>query len=394
MKGLVRYDARTLPLNAIRVGKRHRKDMGDIAGLAASMADLDMLEPIVVRPAGRGRYELVCGARRLAGAKQFGQTKVPVIVRNLTDAEALKAEYAENTHRKDFTLSEAVAIKRALEPLERAAAKERQRQSKGRGKKGGQVAPPLAGRSADKVAKATGVARRTLEKAEAVIAAAEAEPEKFGKLLEDMDRSGKVDGVYRRLALARQAEIIRAEPPPLPERGPYRVIVVDPPWPYGTRYDSQTRRVGSPYPEMTLEQICAFPVASIAHEDCVLWLWTTNRFMRHAFGVLDAWGFEDRTILTWVKDKMGTGDWLRGQTEHVLMACRGKPTIALTSQTTALHAPMRGHSQKPEEFYALVKSLCPAPPGGYCELFARSRRPGWDGHGDEINRAQFREAAE
>ena len=45
-----------------------------------------------------------------------------------------------------------------------------------------------------------------------------------------MDRTGRVDGVYRRLKIARQAEQIRAEPPPLPGKGPYRAIVVDPPW--------------------------------------------------------------------------------------------------------------------------------------------------------------------
>jgi N6-adenosine-specific RNA methylase IME4 len=79
---------------------------------------------------------------------------------------------------------------------------------------------------------------------------------------------------------------------------------------------------------------------------------------------------------------MGCGDWLRGQTEHCLMATRGAPVVTLTSQTTVLHAPVWAHSQKPDEFYQLVERLCPAP--RYCELFARSTRPGWDGHGDEV----------
>jgi len=118
----------------------------------------------------------------------------------------VKGEYAENEYRKAFTLPEAVAIKRALEPLEKAAAKKRQRESKGRGKKGGQVAPPLRGRAADKAAEATGMARRTLEKAEAIVDAAEAEPAKFGPLLEQMDRSGKVDGAYRKLLEARDGK--------------------------------------------------------------------------------------------------------------------------------------------------------------------------------------------
>ncbi len=50
-----------------------------------------------------------------------------------------------------------------------------------------------------------------------VVAAGEAEPEKFGKLVEDMDKTGRVNGPYRRLKNAQQAEAIRAEPPPLSE---------------------------------------------------------------------------------------------------------------------------------------------------------------------------------
>lgn len=126
------------------------------------------------------------------------------------------------------------------------------------------------------------------------------------------------------------------------------------------------------------------PVSELAHDDAVLWLWTTNAHLRLAFGVLDAWGFEHKTTLTWFKDKMGTGNWLRGKTEHCLLAVRGKPVVTLGGQTTALIAPARGHSKKPDEFYTLVESLCPAPPGGRVELFQRTPRPGWIGHGDEV----------
>jgi N6-adenosine-specific RNA methylase IME4 len=63
-------------------------------------------------------------------------------------------------------------------------------------------------------------------------------------------------------------------------------------------------------------------------------------------------------------------------------AVRGNPIVTLTNETTLLPGPVRAHSQKPEEFYALVERLCPAPQ--YAELFARTTRPGWDGHGDEV----------
>jgi N6-adenosine-specific RNA methylase IME4 len=356
--------------------------MGDIDGLAASMADLGLLHPIVIRPDN----VLIAGERRLLAAKLLGWETIPVTVVHL-DAVA-RGELAENEVRKDFTLSEAVAIKRALQPLEKVAAKERQAARGGKGRiASGKLPTAITGRAADKAAKATGMTRRTLEKAEAIVDAAEAEPQKFGKLLEQMDDTGRVNGVYRRLKIAKQAEQIRKEPPPLPGNGPYRVIVIDPPWPYEKRDEDPSHEGVRPYHSMSVEEICAVKVASIAHEDCILWMWVTNHHMREALELLDAWGFELKTILTWAKDRMGTGDWLRGQTEHCIMAVRGKPIVTLTNQTTLLHAPVRGHSVKPVEFYALVESLCPAP--RYADIFSRYRHNDrWDCHGDEATPQQ------
>ena len=111
-----------MPVDQIKVGERHRKDMGDIAGLAANIAAVGLLHPIVVQPDGT----LIAGERRLQAAQLLGWKTIPVTVIDLDDI--VRGEFAENTHRKDFTLSEAVAIKRALEPLEKAAAKERSAQ--------------------------------------------------------------------------------------------------------------------------------------------------------------------------------------------------------------------------------------------------------------------------
>ena len=355
---------------AISIGKRHRRDMGDIGALASSITDVGLLHPIVVTNDG----VLVAGARRVAACKQLGWTDIPATVVDL--AEIVRGEFAENTQRKDFLPSEAVAIARALEPREREAATSR--------KLSGRSAPD-AGETRDKVAAYTGVSGRTLSKASELVSAAEAEPERFGKLVEDMDRTGRVDGPYKRLVVARKAEAIRKEKPALPGQGPYRVIVADPPWPYELRKEDQSHRATHPYPQMSIAEICELRVADIAHSDCILWLWTTNHHMREAFKVLDAWDFQHKTILTWRKDRMGTGDWLRGQTEHCLMAARGKPVVQLTNQTTIIDGPMRANSQKPDEFYAFVEKLCPAPK--YAELFQRTSRNGWDGHGDEAANA-------
>jgi N6-adenosine-specific RNA methylase IME4/ParB-like chromosome segregation protein Spo0J len=362
-------------IDSIKIGPRHRRDMGDINALAKSISELGLLHPLVITKDST----LVAGERRLAACQLLVWTDVDVRVIDLD--QIIRGELAENTDRKDFTLSESVAIKRALEPLERAAAKQRQgaRTDKHPGK-----FPTSAstGRALDKVAKVVGKDRTTIAKAEAVVEAAEAEPGKFTKLVVDMDRTGRVNGVYKRLKVARQAAEIRREPPPLPGNGPYRVIVADPPWPYEIRQEDPSQRSARPYPTMSIKQICTVDIVALAHNDCILWLWTTSYHMRWAFEVLDAWGFKEKTILTWAKDRMGTGDWLRYQTEHCILAVRGKPVVTLSNQTTLLHAPMRAHSQKPIEFYNFVETLCPAP--RYADIFSRYQHSErWDCHGDE-----------
>jgi N6-adenosine-specific RNA methylase IME4/ParB-like chromosome segregation protein Spo0J len=228
-------------------------------------------------------------------------------------------------------------------------------------------------------------AARVADMAAEIASAAAADPHQYGRLLEAVSRTGQVGGAHRNLMVARRAAAIAAAPPPLPT-GRFPVIVADPPWAYETRSEDPSHRAANPYPQMSVEAICALCVNERVQDDAVLWLWTTNSHMRAAFTVLDAWGFRQKTILTWAKDRMGTGDWLRGQTEHCLMAVRGRPVVTLTSQTTLLHAPMREHSRKPDEFYTLVENLCPAPAGGRLELFARQARPGWVAAGAEITK--------
>lgn len=195
-------------------------------------------------------------------------------------------------------------------------------------------------------------------------------------------KGGLVRAYVKQVEKQEVAKQLEAEPPPMPS-GPYRVIVSDPPWHYGKRVGDVTHRGDLPYPSMTTEAICALPVESIAHDDAVLWLWTTNAHMRDAYDVIEAWAFEPKTILTWVKDQVGLGDWLRGQTEHCILAVRGKPVVTLTNQTTVLRAPRREHSRKPDEFYALVEALCP---GSKVEMFCRTPREGWARWGAEAEK--------
>jgi ParB/RepB/Spo0J family partition protein len=377
----------TLVLESIEVGERSRQHAGDIDSLAASIDEVGLLHPIVVTPEG----ELVAGWRRLQALKLLDWALVPVtIVDNLTTAEIqLKAGSDENTCRENLSPSEALIMRDRLLALEKPAAKARQREAgtrygKGRPKSTVQLArssePEHARRSKDRASKATGYSRRTLDLVEAIVEAAVAEPERFGPLVAEMDRTGRVSGVHRKLAIAKKAEVIAAEPPVLPT-GRFRVIVADPPWRYDRGAKDATHRGATPYPTMTTAEVCALPVADIADEDAVLWLWTTNSHLPDAFDVVKAWGFSYKTTLTWGKDRIGTGTWLRGQTEHCLLAVRGKPTLLLSNQSTLLRAPRGKHSAKPAAFFDLVERLCP---GSKVELFCRTPRDGWAAFGDEV----------
>ena len=227
--------------------------------------------------------------------------------------QAARGEAHENFVRKDLLPSEIVALKRAIEPLERRHARTRQ------GTRVDLVTSPDlqpdSGDSRDKIARYLGVGRTTIERAEAVVEAAEEQPEEFGHLLEQMDRSGKVAGAFRRLTVMKQARALDASPPALPT-GPFQVIVADPPWRYDTGNDL-------PYPTLPLEEIKAIPVGDIADQNSVLWLWTTNAHLRVAFDVVEAWGFRYRpTMSRTFSSKCGSLDSLNRSTRCGWISCR------------------------------------------------------------------------
>jgi len=163
--------ASPLPIDSIIVGERHRRDMGDIAALAKSIDEVGLLHPIAVT----FDRHLIAGERRLRAVQSLGWKTIPCTQIPLNLGQIVRGEFAENTCRKDFTLSEAVAIKRALEPLERAKAKERMASPEN-------FSEQAKGNALDKVASVVRKHRTTIAKAEAVVDAAEAEPERFGKL--------------------------------------------------------------------------------------------------------------------------------------------------------------------------------------------------------------------
>ena len=156
---------------------------------------------------------------------------------------ALRVEIEENALRKTLTQSElAVEQRRILKEI-RKYTKPGQRTDLTSGNVFPEVIPEPEVRATDIVGKLYGESRKQVERRLAIVMAAEAEPKKYGPLLADMDRTGRVNGVFRRLKIAQQAAIIKSETPPLPGRGPYRVFTCDVPWPYEIRDEDPSHTI-------------------------------------------------------------------------------------------------------------------------------------------------------
>lgn len=93
---------------------RRRMDESAIAELAESIKAHGIIQPIVVRPADNGRYELVAGERRLQAARIAGLSQVPVIVRDVRDQESLEIALVENLQREDISPLDAARAYRRL----------------------------------------------------------------------------------------------------------------------------------------------------------------------------------------------------------------------------------------------------------------------------------------
>jgi N6-adenosine-specific RNA methylase IME4 len=187
-----------------------------------------------------------------------------------------------------------------------------------------------------------------------------------------------------------------------PRAGLYGTVLADPAW--LERGGGQIKRgADRHYALMKTRDIAALPVGEWAAPDAHLYLWVTNTFLEDGFLVLKAWGFRYITTITWVKDKMGIGQYYRGMTEHVLFGVRGQPPYRMREDgkraqgrtvifgaedgpdlPAAFEAARGAHSVKPEAMRRIVESVSAGP---YLEMFARRAAPGWDLWGNEVPEA-------
>ena len=168
----------------------------------------------------------------------------------------------------------------------------------------------------------------------------------------------------------------------------YKTIYLDPPWPeYGG--GKIVRGAQKHYKLMTIKEIFDLKsfIVGLTDEQCHLYMWATNSHIKIAFELLDYWGFEYKTMITWIKDRIGLGQYFRGLTEHCLFARRGVLPYKIiegkrAQGKTGFYASKTAHSRKPEEMRKMIELVSYEP---RIELFARERFEGWDAWGYEVS---------
>jgi len=174
----------------------------------------------------------------------------------------------------------------------------------------------------------------------------------------------------------------------------FGTVLADPPWRFANRTGKMApehKRLAR-YETMTVEEICALPVAQVAHDRAHLYLWVPNALMPEGLHVLEAWGFTYKSNLIWHKvrkdggpDGRGVGFYFRNVTEMILFGVRGKNIRTLAPgrrQVNFLATRKQEHSRKPDEQYAIIESCSEGP---YLEMFARGRRDGWTSWGAQAD---------
>jgi len=194
-------------------------------------------------------------------------------------------------------------------------------------------------------------------------------------------------GIAKKLDREERRERARTVAQTMPT-GTFNVILADPPW----RYDNVGVHgaVEPHYPTMSIEDICDLGEILPVAENAALFLWATNPLLQDAFFVIDAWSFDYKTNIVWVKTELrrpGSGWYVRGRHELCLICVRGSFTPLDENISppigSVIEAPVSEHSEKPEELYGIIEQLYPD--CSYLEVFARKNRDGWTSWGDEIS---------
>ncbi|MFN4098177.1 MAG: MT-A70 family methyltransferase [Pararhodobacter sp.] len=191
--------------------------------------------------------------------------------------------------------------------------------------------------------------------------------------------------------------------------GPFQVIYADPPWRFRSWSDlGEGKSASQHYPVMDIDALCRLPIREMAAKDAVLFVRVVQPMLPEALRLIEAWGFSYKTVaFCWVKLKgvaeqdrlfyavedvrLGMGYHTRAGMEQCWLATRGNGYERLSRREAQVcFEGVREHSRKPDQIAQSIVSLTGDVPR--IELFARTRRPGWEAWGNQTTR--FTEAAE
>jgi len=174
----------------------------------------------------------------------------------------------------------------------------------------------------------------------------------------------------------------------------YSIIYCDPPWKYSVFSDRPpcARKAEEEYYEVAdLIDLVKLPMAELAEDNCVLFLWATYPALPIALKLIKEWGFHYRTVaFTWVKRNKkadswfwGMGGWTRANAEICLLATRGNPKRASRAVHSILDDRIMKHSEKPDTARQRIVELMGDLPR--IELFSRQKVEGWTSLGLDID---------
>lgn len=174
---------------------------------------------------------------------------------------------------------------------------------------------------------------------------------------------------------------------------PFRTVLLDPPWPEngggkckrGADRHYKTMRLRDVFPTVRLAPL--WRIADSAH----MYLWVTNNYLPAGLKLMGELDFRYVTNLAWIKDRDGLGQYFRGRHELLLFGVRGRGfdvrterrdlSTVIAGEDSCIGHPRGEHSAKPEVFHDLIEQRSQGP---YLEMFARTRRVGWQCWGDEL----------
>ena len=360
----------------------------------------------------------------------------------------LRVEILENEMRKDFTESEKAYVAEILKPYFQKQTKQGNRNDIKKTKSTSpnmlvKVKPETVN---EKIAKVLGESDENVRRREIVF-------EKINKdAKKDLDSGKKtLNSLYQRTIAGQNAS---RPDTPLPT-GKFTDIVEDPGWYFGNKNIGGSGKSGAAFHYKTepTNKIARIPVHSIAADNAVLYMWTTNQHLitgsmlvseyyeilwkqklemfckktsnqdkvkklqeqtnadnellsdmlqkqkvqNDAIAVMHCHGFAPKCIITWEKEeKEGWGGyWMNNVTEHLLIGIRGKiPPFGLQEKTIvkSKYVP-RSHSKKPEVMWDLIEKCVAKTRGKHRKLEMNCRHPrkGWYPHGDQITTKDIQE---